>query len=423
MASSSSALVDDTDPRVQYQPGWIWDQGVAEVDATRHGAGTTGLTAWLTFTGTGVRVVGTLGPSSTYGQPSTTYSIDGQVVGTYDAPFTADGATRYNVTFFSSGTLSEGSHVIRINNTNGTTPNVFWLDYFLIGSAPPSSSTSGTLSPSSPTSSESSTALASHLPASTTDASSSSRSSRSNIGAIVGGTVGGIVALGALVVLLFCLSRRRRRRAVSEVDPYSQQQPASPGTSTSDIDPSKYTSRSFTDYSASASLSPVSAGGTQSPALPPSESVPRSVISPPSTFATRSSVSTQPLTPARPATSPTTPYASTALLSTPSTEKSGSTDPGATSAPSSSATSSVLPTPVSATFSATALVTPTAAPPPGIWHAPPGTHSRAQSLIRSFFSRAPQPGSEAAGVPVVREADSGVRLYDDVLLPPPYTQE
>lgn len=47
----ATELVDDTNHRVQYQSGWIWDQGVAEVDATRHGASIAGIVAWLSFTG------------------------------------------------------------------------------------------------------------------------------------------------------------------------------------------------------------------------------------------------------------------------------------------------------------------------------------------------------------------------------------
>ncbi|KAI0638695.1 hypothetical protein C8Q77DRAFT_1154306 [Trametes polyzona] len=147
-SSGPSVLVDDTNPRVQYQPGWIWDQGVVEVDATRHGAAIAGLEAWLKFTGTGVRVVGTLGPSDTNGRPSTTYWIDDQVVGTYSAPFVPSGQIRYNTTFLSIRNLSSGDHTIRINNTDGTSPNVFWLDYFLIDTLAASSpSTVGTIDP------------------------------------------------------------------------------------------------------------------------------------------------------------------------------------------------------------------------------------------------------------------------------------
>ncbi|KAI0705756.1 hypothetical protein C8T65DRAFT_236271 [Cerioporus squamosus] len=135
--SSDPQLVDDTTPAVQYAPGWIWDQLVDEVDHTRHGAAISGLTASLGFSGTGIQVVGTLGASDSNGQPRTTYTIDGAVVGSFNAPVTPSGQTHYNVTFFSKLDLSPGDHEIVITNLDGTSPNHFWLDYFLIYKSPP----------------------------------------------------------------------------------------------------------------------------------------------------------------------------------------------------------------------------------------------------------------------------------------------
>ena len=172
MSSSSPQLVDDTTPAVQYAPGWIWDQLVDEVDNTRHGAAIAGLTASLGFSGelacnapsdaklifrlgTGIAVVGTLGSSDTNGQPKTTYTIDGTVVGTYNAPVTPSGQTHYNVTFFSKQDLSPGDHEITITNVDGTSPNHYWLDYFLIYKSPPANiqpatTTTTTKAPSPP---------------------------------------------------------------------------------------------------------------------------------------------------------------------------------------------------------------------------------------------------------------------------------
>ena len=52
MASSGWVLVDDADPRIQYSPGWQAFTNGAEVDGTKHGAASAGLTASFTFTGT-----------------------------------------------------------------------------------------------------------------------------------------------------------------------------------------------------------------------------------------------------------------------------------------------------------------------------------------------------------------------------------
>ncbi|KAI0737773.1 hypothetical protein C8Q80DRAFT_1210820 [Daedaleopsis nitida] len=72
------------------------------------------------------------------GRPTTTYTIDGELVGTYTAPFTALGATQYNVTFFSKRDLSPGSHHLVITHQlDSSRPATFWLDYFLTDSSPP----------------------------------------------------------------------------------------------------------------------------------------------------------------------------------------------------------------------------------------------------------------------------------------------
>ncbi|KAH9939377.1 uncharacterized protein BXZ73DRAFT_99580 [Epithele typhae] len=144
---SSTALVDDYNPSVQYSPNWIaTEQLPTEVDGTRHGAAAAGLTATLSFKGTGIQVVGVLEPTGANGQPTTQYAIDGQVVDTYTAPYTPDGQTTFNVTFFSKNDLSSEDHTLVITNMNGQSPTLFWLDYFLVENSSPPSPASHSLS-------------------------------------------------------------------------------------------------------------------------------------------------------------------------------------------------------------------------------------------------------------------------------------
>ncbi|KAH9854820.1 hypothetical protein C2E23DRAFT_883383 [Lenzites betulinus] len=127
--------IDDSSHSVSYQPhSWQRETGVVECDGTRHASnvGQNGAIACLGFAGTAVRVVGTLGESATFGQPKTVYSIDNVVAGFYDAPFVPEGETRYNVTFFEISGLSPEDHMLLINSTDGTPPNQFLLDYFVI---------------------------------------------------------------------------------------------------------------------------------------------------------------------------------------------------------------------------------------------------------------------------------------------------
>ena len=107
------------------------------------------------FKGTGIAVVGALEPSSTSGRPTTKYSIDRQDVGSYTAPSTSQ--TKYNVTFFSKRDLPRGNHDVMITFMDATSPNRFWLDYFLVydeasppkqDSSPPPDSATTTTGPS-----------------------------------------------------------------------------------------------------------------------------------------------------------------------------------------------------------------------------------------------------------------------------------
>ncbi|KAL1944398.1 hypothetical protein VTO73DRAFT_3583 [Trametes versicolor] len=114
--------------------------GIVEVDSTRHEASQGGLTASLTFSGTRVSVVGTRDDSSSHGQPNTAYFINTVLQGTYSAPFTTLGDVFYNVTFFTSPTLPFGDHTVTITmeGGTGTGPQIFVLDYFLVDTGQPS---------------------------------------------------------------------------------------------------------------------------------------------------------------------------------------------------------------------------------------------------------------------------------------------
>ena len=76
-------------------------------------------------------MIGTLQRNS--GQPSATFTIDGQGNTTYIAPtYMSSADAVYNVTFYSRLDLDSGNHQLTILNMNGTGQNVFWLDFFLI---------------------------------------------------------------------------------------------------------------------------------------------------------------------------------------------------------------------------------------------------------------------------------------------------
>ena len=70
-----------------------------------------------------------MGSVDVHGVPTTQYDVDGTVFGTYTAPVIAPGFFIGNQTYFISPNLSSGEHQLTVTNLNGTTPNVFWLDY------------------------------------------------------------------------------------------------------------------------------------------------------------------------------------------------------------------------------------------------------------------------------------------------------
>ncbi|PIL25535.1 hypothetical protein GSI_12398 [Ganoderma sinense ZZ0214-1] len=213
---SSPTLIDDSNPAVQYSHNWTWVPNlVPEVDHTRHGVSEAGQTASLAFTGTGIQVFGTLEPSDVAGQPTTQYTIDGTVVANYTAPFTASGASVLNVTFFSKLDLSaDGDHELVITNMNGTSPNMFWLDFFLVYTS----------------TSQNPTGSASGVPAVTATPSSTSGTGSKTIsvktaGGIIGGIAGGLVLVIILLVVYIVRLKRRHKRAARLVQPYNPPSP------------------------------------------------------------------------------------------------------------------------------------------------------------------------------------------------------
>ncbi|KAI1784067.1 hypothetical protein LXA43DRAFT_248408 [Ganoderma leucocontextum] len=204
-----SSLVDDSNTAVQYSHNWTWVPNlVPEVDHTRHGVSEAGQTASLTFTGTGIQVFGTLEPSDVAGQPTTQYAIDGSVVTTYTAPFTPSGPAVLNVTFFSKLDLSpDGDHTILITNVNGTSPNMFWLDFFLVYTSPSQDPTGS-----------------SGVAAATATSSGNSGSRTISVktaGAIIGGVAGALVLIIVLLVAYIVRMKSRHKRSARLIQPFN----------------------------------------------------------------------------------------------------------------------------------------------------------------------------------------------------------
>lgn len=141
------------------------------------------------------------------------------MVSTYTAPVIAPGYFTINTVFFQSTTLPDGEHTLEITFTNATRPNRYWLDYIqYTASITPSESSSSSLSSTdlpSPALEPSSSTVSQSEVASPSGAASSS--SRTQVGPIVGGTLGGIaiIVIAALLLLIYLRLRRRDSKKVS----------------------------------------------------------------------------------------------------------------------------------------------------------------------------------------------------------------
>ena len=126
----------------------------------------------------------------------------------YTAPFTPSGPSVLNVTFFSKLDLSaEGDHEIVITNVNGTSPNIFWLDFFLVYTSPSQN----------PTGSSSSGVAA--VTATPSSGSGSKTISVKTAGGIIGGVAGGLVLVILLLVTYIVQLKRRHKRSESMLPP------------------------------------------------------------------------------------------------------------------------------------------------------------------------------------------------------------
>ncbi|RPD67548.1 hypothetical protein L226DRAFT_566241 [Lentinus tigrinus ALCF2SS1-7] len=407
--SSSPQLVDDSNPAVQYVPGWIWETLVNEVDGTRHGAAETGLSATLAFVGTGIQVIGTL--QRTSGQPSASFTIDGEGNTTYSAPAyptTSSADAIYNVTFYERRDLKSGNHELKITNMNGTGTNVLWLDFFLIDSSPPTSGSAGSASTSAAsTSASASTSAPVSSPSSPPASSSTSQSSKANTGALVGGVMGGVVFIAAVGLLLFFL-RRRRRKQISEkggVQPYTTRPSLDGSAGYPSPSKSSYRPSSLEVSSSSARLETTTLDIGPASGIAASD-VSRSEHHP----ATESSAPSSRERPVEPLRSPA------ATTPTPTTTTTRPRTDSKSSLPGSNSTRSPP--------SAVSPQNPSVPLPNDIGQAlaeaSPELQSTAMTLIRSLLQR-----NQPQTVPHRTEVDSGLRIYDEAsMVPPPdYTAD
>ncbi|KAH8823823.1 hypothetical protein DL96DRAFT_1558708 [Flagelloscypha sp. PMI_526] len=163
-------FVDDRDSSLSRSGSWQQDTRSGAFEGTISG-GSTGAGMSYTFSGVGISVYGSL--SATGGNVKASFLLDGQAQSVYSSG--PQNAT--NVVFLTSKSLTAGQHTLKISS-DGDSP--LWIDYLLVD------------------------------PGTDAQFPVNAPAKETNLGAIIGGSVGGgVVLVGAFIVLWMMMKKRR----------------------------------------------------------------------------------------------------------------------------------------------------------------------------------------------------------------------
>ncbi|KAF9525612.1 hypothetical protein CPB83DRAFT_859292 [Crepidotus variabilis] len=237
MASSETKNIDDGNPSIQYVGDSWYRRGLGkDFLNTATISKVKGEYATLNFTGSLISVYARVNQSTTAQNFTiSSYQVDGGPISNVSR--TAN-ETTYRVALFQSSSLPEGNHTLVVTNETDDLPLI--LDYFMVSSGEPLSTSSAP----SPTSQMTSSATS--FPASVPDSQNIKKST--DKAAIVGGTIGGVVIL---LLGLAAFWWRRRRVLGSLGNPNTVQTPMS-----YTHEPHRPQFKSYTNTTAYTSVSP-----------------------------------------------------------------------------------------------------------------------------------------------------------------------
>ncbi|WVN84918.1 uncharacterized protein L203_100054 [Cryptococcus depauperatus CBS 7841] len=210
-----TTFIDDTSPSVAYDSGWA---SVANdktcFNLTSHASSTKYSTFEISFSGSSVQLFGNV--NSDHGNYS--ISLDGMEAVTYDGSFRQ---LIENTALFTAAGLQEGQHTLKAMNLGDGSNKRLDFDYAVVNSTVKPSAIGGT--------SQTSTSITGSHVADTDKAPASS--GKSNTAGIVGGVVGGVLAVTVITIIVWWLLRRRRKakqEALQEAQIYSYPSITSP---------------------------------------------------------------------------------------------------------------------------------------------------------------------------------------------------
>ncbi|TFK64620.1 hypothetical protein BDN72DRAFT_901402 [Pluteus cervinus] len=196
-------LVDDSDGAVEYRGSWStkspiplsFDFSTSLYESTAHWSQAIGDAIEFNFIGNSIAVYGIVAnlTSSPQKNITTTYTIDGDSTERGIPAGTLEGLPK--AALFSAHGLSDGQHTLTVNVSQIASPQALGFDFFMYNS------TAADLQVVSA--------------GSTSDDNAPLTASQSRAGVIIGGVVGGLLLLGALVFAVSQWNKRRKEGADS----------------------------------------------------------------------------------------------------------------------------------------------------------------------------------------------------------------
>ncbi|KAK0469685.1 uncharacterized protein EV420DRAFT_1496069 [Desarmillaria tabescens] len=202
-------VVDDNETDVVFSGNWTVQSRQSygygfPFNNTLTGTGDNSSTVEFNFTGVSVSVYGAVHSAA----GASSYSVDGSPATNYTPPSNLTDDSWYLHQQFFHAELEQGNHTLLISVPSLSGRERFWLDYILYG---PTTSTNITHFPG-----------ASTIP---TSPSSTDEESSLNVGALVGGCIGGVVLICIIFAVLRCRKVRAKKAAYSIPVPSSNYRP------------------------------------------------------------------------------------------------------------------------------------------------------------------------------------------------------
>ncbi|KAJ7574093.1 hypothetical protein C8J56DRAFT_1173170 [Mycena floridula] len=216
-----SVLLDDTDPSIEYSGDWITEGVSLEYNSTTHGAASSQAHARFNFSGTYIKIYGTIGITAGTGNvdPKSTYSVDNGPVFTFapNTTFATDGTRRS--LFFQLESIPDGEHTLVMRSIVNN--SFMWFDYAEF--TPSQRIVQGTTTGARSSTSTNTATLTGASNPTSTNAAALTESTRASlpVNALIGAAIGLFFATCLFCGAIFYCYIRRQNKSRGNVSPFS----------------------------------------------------------------------------------------------------------------------------------------------------------------------------------------------------------